>query len=320
MPAEARVHENKMHGCFCEDADTGVVYTGIPGWGLAAISADLKEWHKISADKRLEGNIHGLCVFKQAGETVIACAMNMDEKILIVGLDGVVRQELRRPKGNEFSFAPANSYYAAVERGAQQMGFEPGKVFSATDATFLDGMLYVVTGYCEGDFVLTARPGPDGAWAWGPIAWGGKGDEPGQFKTAHGVFAHQGCIYVANREAHEVCKFDARGTLLEKLPAIPSGSRICNLSHAADHGWLVMNALEPVQWTQVSAPIYAYAGASILSTIVPGDLGIPKLRHVHQAYPHYVTDPNTGQRTLYLLVHGWNEGRFAVLKHEPGVA
>ena len=59
MPAEARVHENKMHGCFCEDEKTGIVYTGIPGWGLAAISADLKAWRKISEDPRLAGNVHG---------------------------------------------------------------------------------------------------------------------------------------------------------------------------------------------------------------------------------------------------------------------
>ena len=68
---------------------------------------------------------------------------------------------------------------------------------------------------------------------------------------------------------------------------------------------------------QLSAPIYAHADGAVVSTIVPGDLGIPRLRHVHHAYPHYVTDAATGARTLYLLVHGWNEGKFAVLKHEP---
>ena len=30
-----------------------------------------------------------------------------------------------------------------------------------------------------------------------------------------------------------------------------------------------------------------------------------------------LVDAATGARTLYLLVHGWNEGKFAVLKHEP---
>ena len=32
--------------------------------------------------------------------------------------------------------------------------------------------------------------------------------------------------------------------------------------------------------------------------------------------PHYVTDEK-GNYQLYLLVHGWNLGKFAVLKHAP---
>ena len=52
--------------------------------------------------------------------------------------------------------------------------------------------------------MLSARQGADGQWAWGPTAWGGKGDGPGQFRTAHGVFAWGGDVYVANREAHQV--------------------------------------------------------------------------------------------------------------------
>jgi len=50
--------------------------------------------------------------------------------------------------------------------------------------------------------------------------------------------------------------------------------------------------------------------------IEPGDLGIPKLKHLHHTWPHYVTAAD-GSRTLYLLVQGWSTGKFAVLKHEP---
>jgi hypothetical protein len=52
--------------------------------------------------------------------------------------------------------------------------------------------------------VLTASES-GGKWSWGPTAWGGKGDALGKFNTAHGVFAHDGHIFVANREAHQVC-------------------------------------------------------------------------------------------------------------------
>ena len=51
-----------MHGGFNEDAKTGIVYTGIPGWGLCSISPDLTTWTKLGDDKRLKGNIHGIVV------------------------------------------------------------------------------------------------------------------------------------------------------------------------------------------------------------------------------------------------------------------
>jgi len=39
-------------------------YTGIPGYGLVAISPDLKTWTKIGSDPVLLNNIHGIVVFK----------------------------------------------------------------------------------------------------------------------------------------------------------------------------------------------------------------------------------------------------------------
>jgi hypothetical protein len=205
--------------------------------------------------------------------------MNVDEKILIVDLGGNVRAELTRPTGTEFTYPEANEYYTRVSRGVREMGFEPSKVFSCTDVTYLDGRLYVVAGYCPGDFVVTASRDADGKWTWGPIAWGGKGDGPGRFRTAHGISAIGGSIYVANREAHQVCRFDPSGRYLGTIPSIPDGSRVCNISRAEADGCFIVNALEPVAQAQLSAPIYAHSGSSLISTIVPGDLGIPKLRH-----------------------------------------
>ena len=97
---------------FNEDPDTGLVYTGIPGYGLCESSADLKSWRRLGTDDRLKSNIHGLVVFKHEGETLIAAAQNEAQRVLIVGLDGRVRQELTQPKGGEFDFAEANGYYS----------------------------------------------------------------------------------------------------------------------------------------------------------------------------------------------------------------
>ena len=183
-----------------------------------------------------------------------------------------------------------------------------------------------------GDFVLTATK-VDGSWQWGPLAWGGKGDGPGQFNTAHGIFAYDGHIFVANREAHQVLEFTKDGHLIRAMPDIPDTARICNVARADDY--FVMNALEPIQHTPAkTAPIFAHSGERLLSTIEPGDLGIPVLKHLHHVWPRAsplppaAAPPSThtpadyvegkdGTRRLYILVHGWSQGKFAVLKHEP---
>ena len=55
----------------------------------------------------------------------------------------------------------------------------------------------------------------------------------------------------------------------------------------------VFNALEPIQHTpQKTAPIFAHSGQRLLSTIEPGELGIPVLKHLHHVWPHYVVQPD----------------------------
>jgi hypothetical protein len=80
FPKEAKPFEKDMHGGFNEDPDTGIVYTGIPGYGLCAISPDLKTWTKLGTDPRLKGNIHGICCFKHGSSTCIAVAQNEDAR------------------------------------------------------------------------------------------------------------------------------------------------------------------------------------------------------------------------------------------------
>ena len=60
--------EPKMHGGFNEDPETGIVYTGIPGYGLCSISPDLTQWTVIGTDERLKDNIHGIVFFVHKGE------------------------------------------------------------------------------------------------------------------------------------------------------------------------------------------------------------------------------------------------------------
>ena len=299
FPEAAKPHEHKMHGGFNEDPDTGIVYTGIPGSGFYSISADLKTWKLLGDDPRLKDNIHGLVLFTHKDKKYIALANEGKARILIVDLEGKVLQEIKKPTGTEFDFQPANNWFS-----------RKNPHFSCTDVTYLDGKIYAVTGYSRGDFVLTLEEA-DGKWAWGKLAWGGKGNKPGQFNTAHGVFAHDDHIYVANREAHQVVKFKKDGEFVEILKDIPGGSRVCNVAHQGET--FIFCPLARVG-NQSSAPIYAHTGEKLVSTIIPGDLKIPVLNHVHHAWPHVVKDGDKEQ--LYILVHGWNKGKYAVLKQK----
>ena len=99
---------------------------------------------------------------------------------------------------------------------------------------------------------------------------------------------------------------------METFNDIPEGSLVCNISFKTEHYFL--NALSAIG-EQKSAPIYVHTGEKLASTVISGDLDIPTLTNIHQVWPHFVETEN-GSKQLYLLVHGWNKGKFAVLKHE----
>lgn len=299
FPEEAQEFEPGMHGGFNEDPETGIVYTGIPGYGLCAISPDLKTWSRIGTDERLKDNIHGIVFFVHKGKKHLAIAQE-GKRVLVLTIDGQIVSDILKPSGNEFDFVPANDFFGS--RGSN---------FGVTDVTYLDGIIYAAHGYSKGDFVLTIEE-KNGSWDWGRLAWGGKGNAPGQFQTAHGIYAHEGHILVANRAAGQVVKFRKDGGFVDMFSNIPDNSLICNVSFKAEHYF--MNALQAIG-NQKSAPIYAHTGDKLVSTIIPGDLDIPVLTNIHQVWPHYVEKAN-GTSQLYLLVHGWNKGKYAVLKLE----
>lgn len=299
FPKDAHEFEPDMHGGFNEDPETGIVYTGIPGYGLCSISSDLTKWNIIGTDERLKDNIHGIVFFIHKGVKHLAVAQE-GKRVLILNLDGTIVSEILKPTGKEFKFAPANEFFSSEDSN-----------FGVTDVTYLKGTIYVAHGYSEGDFVMTIKE-KDGVWSWGKLAWGGKGDNPGQFQTAHGIYAYDNHILVANRAAGQVVKFTKKGKFVEIFKDIPEGSLVCNISYKTDHFFL--NALSPIG-EQKSAPIYVHTGEKLVSTIVPGDLDIPILTNIHQVWPHFVETEN-GSKQLYLLVHGWNKGKFAVLRLE----
>jgi len=299
FPEEAHEFEPDMHGGFNEDPETGIIYTGIPGYGLCQISPDLKTWTRIGTDERLKDNIHGIVFFQHKGKKHLAVAQN-GKRVLVLNLDGTIVSDILKPSGDEFDFVPANDFFR-----------DKTSNFGVTDVTYLDGTIYVAHGYSKGDFVMTIVE-EDGSWDWGKLAWGGKGNAPGQFQTAHGIYAHEGHILVANRAAGQVVKFRPDGGFVEMFEDIPENSLVCNVSYKAEHYFF--NALRALEG-QSSAPIYAHTGKELVSTIIPGDLDIPVITNIHHVWPHIVK-ADDGTEQLYLLVHAWNKGKYAVLKME----
>lgn len=299
LPKEAHEFEPGMHGGFNEDPETGIVYTGIPGYGLCAISPNLTQWKKIGTDERLKDNIHGIVFFVHKGQKLLAVAQN-GIRVLVLTLDGTIVSEILKPTGNEFKFELANEFFGSEKSN-----------FGVTDVTYLKGTIYVAHGYSAGDFVMTIKE-KGGVWSWGKLAWGGKGDNPGQFKTAHGIYAHKKHILVANRAAGQVVKFTCKGKFKKTFNDIPEKSLVCNVSYKTEHYF--MNALSAIG-AQKSAPIYVHNGENLVSTVIPGDLEVPVLTNIHQVWPHIVASAD-GSEQLYLLVHGWNKGKYAVLKME----
>lgn len=300
FPEDAHEFEPDMHGGFNEDPETGIVYTGIPGYGLCSISADLTQWTRIGTDERLKDNIHGIVFFVHNGEKHLAVAQE-GKRVLVLDLQGNIISEILKPTGKEFDFAEANEFFGSEDSN-----------FGVTDVTYLNGTIYAAHGYSKGDFVMTIQEN-NGKWSWGKLAWGGKGDAPGQFQTAHGIYAHEGDILVANRAAGQVVRFTPEGEFVEIFNDIPEGSLVCNVSYKSEH--FFFNALRAIDSTQKSAPIYAHTGEKLVSTIIPGDLDIPVITNIHHVWPHFVTGDD-GSKQLYLLVHAWNKGKFAVLKLE----
>ena len=103
FPKEAQEFEPGMHGGFNEDPETGIVYTGIPGYGLCSISPDLTTWKSIGTDIRLKDNIHGIAFFIHKKVKYLAVAQE-GKRVLVLTLDGVIVSEIVKPKGTEFKF------------------------------------------------------------------------------------------------------------------------------------------------------------------------------------------------------------------------
>jgi hypothetical protein len=301
LPAEAIEVLTAAHGGFAVDRrdGKGEVYFALPGAGIIQISRDLQSTRMLPTDPEMAAtNMHNASIWTESGKPYLVFPGNQIGKVYTTALDGSLLHTLN-PPGTETTFGPAvvNDYFAAGEK------------FVPTDVDYLGGRYYIATGYSSLDYVLTANvtAGDAVAAEWNGLAFGGKGTEPGQFQTGHGItIAPDGkTIAVADRPLAEIDHFTADGEYLNTIK-IPEGAFACDIDYEA--GYAVVGCLHGPDRDK-GAPIYILKGDKVVSTLMPKeDLGLENFVHIHNA----VITERDGK--LYVIAQAWNPGDFAILE------
>ncbi|HYK89859.1 MAG TPA: hypothetical protein VE398_13875 [Acidobacteriota bacterium] len=303
LPAEARRVLTNAHGGFAVDRRSGheETYFALPGAGILQISSDLKTVNLIDTpDEMRKLNLHDTNIwYDKDGIAYLAFPANNEGKIFTTTLDGELVHRLDAPTAADKFEAPQVHDY-----------FLKGGRFSPTAVEYLEGLYYVTTGYCDLDYVLTARVTSRQRLEafWNDLAWGGKGDGIGQFGTGHGITRTPGDanLDVADRPHSRIERFTQYGQFLS-MNSMPSGSLPCDINYL-DHTYSVVPALEGPD-KEKGAPIYVLENEKLISTImIKEDLGLANFTHVHNAAIRKI-----GTK-LYIMALAWNPGDFAILE------
>ena len=303
LPPEARKVLVDAHGGFAVDRRPGrdETYFALPGAGIVQISADFKTINMVDTpDEMRKINLHDTNIWcDKDGTPYLVFPANDQGKIFTTTLDGKLVHTLDAP--------------TAADRFEQQEVHDyllGGGNFAPTAVEYLEGLYYVTTGYCNLDYVLTARVSPQKQFAavWNDLAWGGKGNGIGQFNTGHGITKTPGepHLDVADRPNSRFERFTRYGHYLSTNP-MPSGSLPCDINYL-DHQYSVVPALEGPD-KKKGAPIYVLEHGQLVSTImIKEDLGLPNFTHIHNAAIRKI-----GTK-FYILALAWNPGDFAILE------
>jgi len=303
LPPEAQKVLTKAHGGFAVDRRSGKeqTYFALPGAGILRISADLKSIDLLeTADEMRKINLHDSNIwYAKDGSPYLVFPANDEGKIFTTDLEGRMLHKLDAPTAADtFEAREVHDYFLG------------GGNFSPTAVEYLDGLYYVTTGYCNLDYVVTARVKPEHDFeaAWNDLAWGGKGDAHGQFRTGHGITKHPAMprLDVADRPASRFERFTRYGHYLSTMP-MPSGSLPCDINYLDPH-LSVVPALDGPD-KKKGAPIYVMEDEHLVSTImIKEDLGLPNFIHIHNAAIRKIGGKH------YIFALAWNPGDFAILE------
>ncbi len=302
LPDEAQAHLVKAHGGFAVDRrdGKGEVYFALPNVGIIRVASDLSSTTLVpTPEQMIPLALHNTTIWHGGGvDGYLTFPDVSGNGIFTTDLNGEFKNAIL-PPGTDADFGPE----------PVRKYFQEGGKFVPTDTEHHDGTIYAVTGYSPLDYVLTAKVEGEGAFdtSWTDLAWGGKGDEPGQFQTAHGITntPDGNGVAIANRADDKIDYFDYEGKL-DRSVHLPEGSRPCDVDFAG--GYAVVACLNSPEEGK-GAPAYIMKGDEIVSTIWPReDLGLGNFAHIHNAVLVETND------RFYLVLQAWNPGDFAILE------
>jgi hypothetical protein len=219
-------------------------------------------------------------------------------KIFTTTLKGELVNTLNAPTADdEFEQPEVHDYFLG------------GGNFAPTAVEYLEGLYYITTGYCALDYVLTARVNaPQRKAVWNDLAWGGKGDALGKFRTGHGITKFPGKMRldIADRPASRFERFSRYGHYLSGL-AMPSGSLPCDINYLDSRYSVVPILTGPDK--KKGAPIYVLDNDKLVSTVmIKEDLGLPNFQQIHNAALRRIGNK------LYIIAQSFSPGDFAILE------
>ena len=302
LPEGARKVLASAHGGFAVDhrPGKGETYFFLPGAGILRIDADMERVALLdTAPDMKDTNLHNTAIwYAPDGTAYLSFPANDLGRVFTTSLTGELLHTLARPtESDDLGLPSVRDYFAG------------GGQFAPTDVAFLDGLLYVTTGYSSLDTVLSARVTSYSPLkvAWYDLAFGGRGGAPGQLGTGHGITVPPGIkrIDVADRANSEVDRFARHGQYLSTLK-MPAGSLPCDIDYLGRYA--VVAALDGPDRSR-GAPIYLFEDDRLASTLFPkDDLGLENFKHIHNAVLRRVGGK------LYVIAQTWNPGDFAILE------
>jgi len=302
LPDEAQKVLKGAHGGFAVDRrpGRGEVYFALKGAGLMQISSGLKSVKMIDTAPEMKNlNMHNSTLWTaKDGTPFLTFPSNDGSRVFTTDITGKLVHTLMPPDGKKDLGSPvANDYFKG--RGN----------FIPTDTEYVDGLIYMTTGYSNLDYVLTAKVLSTSPFKaeWHDLAFGGRGTGPGQFGTGHGITVFPGTtrLDIADRPNAEIDRFTRYGQYLSTL-RMPNGSLPCDVYY---HGkYAVVGSLDGPDRTK-GAPIYILENDQLVSTLmIKEDLGLPNFTHIHNSVMREINGK------LYVIAQAWNPGDFAILE------